>query len=64
MPNRYATCVHCGHAISGYKMPYSKDWQWWHYKRANGAKRGSARIRCFVCGCVQPEPAKLEKEVS
>ena len=64
MSDRYATCVHCGHAISGYKMPYSGVWNWRHYEKTDGAKRGSARIRCFLCECVQPEPAKLEKEVS
>ena len=47
----YVSCVNCGHPV----YRYGKRYLWWHFRKKEGTKRGTSRLRCFQCECVDPK---------
>ena len=50
--SEYRICENCGHPI------YQRDKKslWWHFRKNEGCKHGTTRMRCFQCECNKPIP--------
>lgn len=55
MPAEYGVCANCGHPVYGYRWKGTVP-HWDHFRKKEGQRHGTARMKCWECDCNEPIP--------